>query len=99
MKSVFDIFWKFKWQWMALSIIGAAILSSRGGAAALLGVGRFLIPVLVVLVVFQILKKTVFSQFQDIFKEKIKEAMKNAEQARGETINLKRDASGTYRKS
>jgi hypothetical protein len=95
---------KFKenmWSLLALCILGAALLTSRGGLAALMPVMRIVVPFIAVYLIFKFIKKKLTSKFQEALKghlgtgggpidpQKIAEILQNRSQKnQGQVIDL-----------
>lgn len=56
------------WSFSALAILGLALFTSKGGLAAVMPVVRLLIPVVVILFIFNFIKKKLAKRFEDALK-------------------------------
>ncbi len=59
------------WSYVALSILALALLSTRGGMAALGPMLKFVIPFAVVFLLFKLAKNKLTAKFQDVIKEQL----------------------------
>lgn len=74
-----------KWSIFALGAILGALLMTRGGLATLMPLARFVLPIVIVLVIFSMLKKKLMgSGAMTSIKEKMEEAMRQAQQQQGQ---------------
>jgi len=82
--------WDYKFQLLVIGLLLFAIMSSRGGLASLMPFLRFLVPVIIVVLLFQLVKKKLMGSLGDAFKKQMEAAM-NAQKAGGQgqkTIQL-----------
>lgn len=65
----------YKWQLLALGLLVGGMMLSRGGAAALVPLAKFIVPVVTFVVLFKLLKKRVMGTIGESLKKKMEEMM------------------------
>jgi len=63
----------YKWQLLALGLLVGGMMLSRGGAAALVPLAKFIVPVATFVVLYKLLKKRVMGTIGEQLKKKMEE--------------------------